>query len=694
MALLAGMKAIKNTAVLLLATCCLAPTAAITQEKLDSVTVTAFARRTVIKDAAASVVLVRERDWQRFSPASALPAINRLPGVRMEERSPGSYRLAIRGSSLRSPFGVRNIRMYYNQIPFTDPGGNTYLNQFAVGNFSNIEILKGPGSSLYGAGTGGLLLANTEIADSSNLSLQYMTGSYGLHQVEAKATLSSNRAFEHSVYGHYQRSDGYRDHTNMKRTVAAYTGRWQQSAVAGLDMVLLYGDLWYQTPGGLNRNEFEADPKQSRPAVGNFPSSVDADASIEQKTLFGGLHQELKPFSGSSIDISLYGATTSVTNPAVRNYERRKEPHFGGRVVFGYTIPLFPETTDGAENGAKLQFNIGGEWQQGNYSVKVYRNVNGEQGELQTDDRLKPRTALLFGQGILDLPRDWQLSAGLSYNANTVEIRRVSEEPAFEFNSNYRKEWMPRVALTKKLGALTFYSMIAKGFSPPTTSELLPSTSVINTSLQAESGWNYEAGVRGRILKQKLYFDLDFFYYRLQDAIVQRRDASGADYFENAGSTRQKGFEGFLSYGPFALVPAQQIILSTWMSYTLHPFRYVDYKQVENDFSGNRLPGVAKQTLAAGFDVDGKGGMNLHVAYQYVDPIWLNDANSEKAKQYHLLGIRGGSRLYRRLNWFAGADNLFNTTYSLGNDINAFGGRYYNVAPGRNYYAGLRLQLN
>ncbi|KIC92336.1 TonB-dependent receptor plug domain-containing protein [Flavihumibacter sp. ZG627] len=687
------MKAIKNTAVLLLATCCLATTASMAQEKLDSVTVTAFARRTVIKDAAASVVLVRERDWQRFSPASALPAINRLPGVRMEERSPGSYRLAIRGSSLRSPFGVRNIRMYYNQIPFTDPGGNTYLNQFAVGNFSNIEILKGPGSSLYGAGTGGLLLANTEIADSSNLSLQYMTGSYGLHQVEARATLSSNRAFKHSVYGHHQRSDGYRDHTNMKRTVAAYTGRWQQTAVAALDMVLLYGDLWYQTPGALNRNEFEKDPRQSRPAAGTLPSSVSARAAIDQRTLFGGLHQELKPFSGSSIDISLYGATTSVTNPAVRNYERRKEPHFGGRIVFGYTIPLFPETTDGAENGAKLQFNIGGEWQQGNYSVKVYRNINGEQGELQTDDRLKPRTALLFGQGILDLPRDWQLSAGLSYNANTVEIRRVSEEPAFEFNSNYRKEWMPRVALTKKLGVLTFYSMIAKGFSPPTTSELLPSTSVINTSLQAESGWNYEVGLRGRILKQKLYFDLDFFYYRLRDAIVQRRDASGADYFENAGSTRQKGFEGFFSYGPVVLMPAQSISLSTWMSYTLHPFRYVDYKQVENDFSGNRLPGVAKQTLAAGFDVDGKGGMNLHLAYQYVDPIWLNDANSEKAKQYHLLGIRGGSRLYRGLNWFAGADNLFNTTYSLGNDINAFGGRYYNVAPGRNYYAGLRIQL-
>jgi iron complex outermembrane receptor protein len=43
---------------------------------------------------------------------------------------------------------------------------------------------------------------------------------------------------------------------------------------------------------------------------------------------------------------------------------------------------------------------------------------------------------------------------------------------------------------------------------------------------------------------------------------------------------------------------------------------------------------------------------------------------------------------------FAGADNLFDTKYSLGNDINAAVGRYYNAAPGRNYYAGIMLRFN
>jgi iron complex outermembrane receptor protein len=41
---------------------------------------------------------------------------------------------------------------------------------------------------------------------------------------------------------------------------------------------------------------------------------------------------------------------------------------------------------------------------------------------------------------------------------------------------------------------------------------------------------------------------------------------------------------------------------------------------------------------------------------------------------------------------WAGAGNIGDATYSLGNDINAFGDRYYNAAPGRNYYGGILLR--
>ena len=125
---------------------------------LNEVEIHAYLHDRPLNDIPAAIARISSADLQRFGNTSLLPALNTQPGVRMEERSPGSYRLSIRGSTLRSPFGVRNVKVYYNGLPFTDFGGNTYLNLLDFSSVDNAEVIKGPGSSLYGAGTGGVLL--------------------------------------------------------------------------------------------------------------------------------------------------------------------------------------------------------------------------------------------------------------------------------------------------------------------------------------------------------------------------------------------------------------------------------------------------------------------------------------------------------------------------------------------------------
>ena len=89
---------------------------------LNEVVLKAFEQNRLLKDIPAAINYVSKSQLNRFNNTTILPALNNNPGVRMEERSPGSYRLNIRGSSLRSPFGVRNVKVYYNDIPYTDPG--------------------------------------------------------------------------------------------------------------------------------------------------------------------------------------------------------------------------------------------------------------------------------------------------------------------------------------------------------------------------------------------------------------------------------------------------------------------------------------------------------------------------------------------------------------------------------------------
>src|SRR5687768_6677819 len=89
---------------------------------LQEIVIEAYETDRQLSEVPASVGLLKEDALQRFNNTSILPASNVLPGVRMEERSPGSYRFSIRGSSLRSPFGVRNVKAYWNGLPFTDAG--------------------------------------------------------------------------------------------------------------------------------------------------------------------------------------------------------------------------------------------------------------------------------------------------------------------------------------------------------------------------------------------------------------------------------------------------------------------------------------------------------------------------------------------------------------------------------------------
>src|SRR5215213_3067966 len=157
-------------------------------KSLAEVIISGFEQARRLQFSTASAHVIGRDDADRNNKTSLVQGFNTVPGVRMEERSPGSYRINIRGSSLRSPFGVRNVKVYWNDIPLTDPGGNTYLNQLAFNGFSTIEVFKGPAASLYGAGTGGVVLVHTlDSYDKPELTVEYMAGSNGLQNIFATA---------------------------------------------------------------------------------------------------------------------------------------------------------------------------------------------------------------------------------------------------------------------------------------------------------------------------------------------------------------------------------------------------------------------------------------------------------------------------------------------------------------------------
>ena len=652
-------------------------------QTLENIIVNAYENNSRLIDVPAAISLVTNRDLNRYDNTSIISSLNAKPGVRMDERSPGSYRLSIRGSSLRSPFGVRNVKIYYDGIPFTDPGGNTYLNQLGFYNVQSVEIIKGPAGSLYGSGTGGvLLLKNNSDEFHPGASIFYNSGSFGLNNLNINLRFGKEDAQNTLNYQH-QSSDGYRNHTAMRRDVLTWDAVMKKNEKSILKSHFLYGDMYYQTPGALTKTEYNLDARSAR------PGTDEAKAAFYSNTFLAGFSLEQKLSDEWKNITSIYGAYSQNRNPNLRNYSRTSEPHFGGRTLFQFNKNI---------HNTLFTINTGAEYQQGFNTLRVYQNNNGEPGGLQTDDEIYNKQGFIFFQANVEIPRGWAFTLGASINESKLDFKRFSTTPAETEERNFKNEIAPRFAVLKKVNkTFSIYGNVGRGFSVPTTAEVLPSTDVFNTTLQAESGINYELGTKGSFLKNKLYVDINAFFYNLKNAIVQKRDSSGADYFDNAGSAKQNGLESYISY---ELVNNERQFFDysfAYVSHTWNNFNYDKYQQLDKDYSGNELPGVASQTVVAGFDVKTKIGLYANTTFFYSGKIALNDVNTDYASPYNLLGVKIGYKTLLKketqLEIFAGAQNVFDEKYSLGNDINAFGGRHYNVAPGRNFYAGLALRV-
>ena len=185
---------------------------------LDMVTVNAYGSKKTILESTASVGVLTPAGLNRFAPSTWSNAVNTLPGVRMEERSPGSYRFSVRGSMMRSPFGIRNVKFYWNGIPFTDVNGNTALNVLDFGAVDRMEVIKGPGSSLYGAGTGGVVLMYSPAGSPAGeggkgeFTQSAGAGQYGFRHYNTGLQLGQTRI----QYGHQEQA-GYRNQSSMRR---------------------------------------------------------------------------------------------------------------------------------------------------------------------------------------------------------------------------------------------------------------------------------------------------------------------------------------------------------------------------------------------------------------------------------------------------------------------------------------------
>lgn len=650
---------------------------------ISEVTIDAYKKPGKLINSTKSVSVITKNLLNQNTPERVLESVNQIPGARMEERSPGSYRISLRGSTLRSPFGVRNVKVYLDDFILSDASGNTYFNVISPELIEGMEIFKGPESGDYGAVTGGTIILNTKKSES--LSVNSAIGSYGTFNQSAVFSRQVGKHF-FEIFQNYYQTDSYRDQSSVRRKQIFIKDNFQYSEKGILKAMVIFSDLNYQTPGGLTLQQMEINRKQARPKTAALPGAEEQNAGIRNKMILGGLSNEFNFNQNFSHFVLVQGSYVDFENPFITNFENRFEKNLALRTHFNY---------ENNWEALSLSYRLGFEGGINDIFVKNYDNNKDIEGNPQNFDQIKNASGFYFISQRLNVQDKLFTDISLSLNSNSYQWQRLFPE-AESGNVKFRNQWLPNFGLTYAFTkGFSVRGKIGKGNSAPTNEEIRSSNQEFNQNLSPEFGWNKEIGIRKQ-LGDFLFAEGSYFDFRLNDAIVRRQNESGQEYFVNSGETVQKGFEFLLESKNFSLKNDFFSHFKFRFSGSFYDFKFKNYQHNENNFSGNDLTGVPATAINSLLNFTFFKKLNIDYSHFYTSKIPLNDANSVWSESNLIANIQFRFPLNfekTKVGLYLQIQNLYNEDFVLGFDINAFGNRYYNPAAKRNFILGAKVDF-
>jgi iron complex outermembrane receptor protein len=159
----------------------------------------------------------------------------------------------------------------------------------------------------------------------------------------------------------------------------------------------------------------------------------------------------------------------------------------------------------------------------------------------------------------------------------------------------------------------------------------------------------------------------------------------GKNFYRNVGSTLRQGIElsSSLSFerGIFNL------------NYTFSKNRFKDFIIDGNDLSKNLIPGIPSQMLDLELLFKLSRKRTLILTNRFIGERYADNFNENLVSSYNVFNLKYSKEIFKQSEFSIGVNNLFNQEYFDNIRINAFGKRYYEPAPKRNFYFGINFSF-
>jgi iron complex outermembrane receptor protein len=679
----------------LLATPAVAQTASGDVLVIDPITVTATRRAERAFDVPASVDTIEAGALHNGQPQVNLSeTLGRIPGVFAANRQNYAQDLQIssRGFGARAAFGVRGVRLYQDGIPVTMPDGQGQTGSFSLLSAARVEILRGPFSALYGNASGGVISVFTEDPPAAPLfTATGGGGSYGTGTLGLKLGASSGPIGVVAATSEFV-TDGYRDHSSARRDVSNVKLVLDATPVTRLTLI---GNSQYQPetedPLGLTRAQWQANPRAVDPAALQFDTrktinQAQAGAALDHR-FSDDLQLHVDAYGGRRLIrqyLALAG-TLATSSGGVADLDR----DFGGvgaRIVWR-----------GRAFGQPLALTLGADADRQHERRKGFVNNNGDLGDLRRDEDDTVRSSDVYAQAEWDFAPKWSATAGIRTSSvrYSSDDHYVTDQNPDDSGSQRFTDTSPVLGLVfHATDALNLYASYGEGFETPTFAELAYRSggTGLNFALQPATSRATEVGIKFRV-GDRHRLNVAVFNVNTSNEIVTDTASGGRTTFKNAGKTRRRGAEaswdGRYRYG------LQTHVALTWLR-----AEFVDAftSGVSAVDAGARLPAVpSKQAYAELAWVPGHwSGLDAALEAQYVDKLFVNDRNSDAAPSWAVMNARiGFAQTTGQATWreFVRVNNIFDRNYAGSVIVGDANGRFFEPAPGRNWFVGASVDV-
>lgn len=598
-----------------------------------------------------------------------------VPGVFAQSKyGQEDSRLSIRGSGLSRTFHLRGTRILRDGVPITDADGagdTMEVDPLAV---DYTEIYKGANALQYGASLlGGAVnfVSPTGRSQPGFLARQEF-GSFGAMRSQFGVGGAVGN-YDYYITPTYSISDGFRDHTDQQYSRLNGNIGYRFGDGAETRFFLSAADINQKIPGSLTKAQALSNPRQTPASsfTGNTKRDLDSLRGANKTTFLT---------DNGEVTIGIFMANKELFHPLNNSIlVDNNETNGGGFLRW---------TGDLEVAGHRNEMTFGANYFAGVNHAKVFGNVGGARGALNSNSDQKSSTVELFGENAFYVVPTVALIAGLQ---GTLANREYEDKFLSNGNQSFDKDYD---SINPKLGARWDYAPQQQAFmnfswssEPPPFSEL--GTTTVQNNLRAQDSKTLEVGTRGR--HGDVAWDAAVYQAWL-DNELQFQTVNGVTNVFNADKTIHRGLELGGEWTALRDSLGSGDKTSLRAAYTFSDFRF-DNDRVYRD---NDIPGAPRHYLRAELRYSHASGWYAGPNVEWVPQgYYVDNINSLKTDPYALLGAKAGYDFGDGLKAFVDGRNLLDKTYISNTSVAASAitsPALFNPGDGRAVYAGLEYR--